>query len=390
MDFELTEEQKMIAKSARDVVKDFPQEYWRKKEEKGENPSEFWLALAEAGFMKINVPEEYGGAGMGITEMAIAMEELGACGMAASWLLAGTAVFGTAGIVRHGSEEQKEKWLPKLGNGAPFSLALTEPDAGSNTLNTTTRATREGDEWVVNGSKMFISGIDLAEGMLLLARTTPKDEAEDKTKGLSEFLVELPDDSVEFNPIPKHGCNIFKTHEVGINDLRVPVDDLLGEEGMGWYQVLDTLNPERITLTAGAIGAARQAIRMAVDYSKERKVFRGKPIGSYQGIQFPLAEAYSRLESAKILNLKAAWMYDEGASAYEVGKVTNTAKIAATNAAIDATFHAMQTFGGYGYAKEYDIERFWREINLIRLAPVAHQLALAFTGEHILGMPSSY
>lgn len=389
MEFELTEEQQMVAKSAREVVEDFPPEYWRKKEEEGKYPADFWKALIDAGFTKITIPQKYGGAGMGITELAVAMEELGACGMAAAWLLAGNSVFGAAGIEKHGDEKQKKKWLPKLGDGAPFSLALTEPDAGSNTLNSSTRAKKDGNEWVINGSKMFISGLDLAEGMILVARTKPKAEVTDKTKGLTEFLVRLPRDSVKINKIPKHGCNIFNTFEVGIDELRVPEDSVIGEEGMGWYQVLSTLNPERITLTAGAIGAANKAVQMAVDYSKERKVF-GVPIGSHQGLQFPLAEAHSRLESAKLLNLKAAWMRDNGASEYEVGKVANTSKIAATNAAIDATYHAMQVFGGYGYAKEYDIERFWREINLIRLAPVAQQLALAFTGEHVLGMPSSY
>lgn len=389
IDFELTEEQRMIARTAQDIVEDFPPEYWRKKEEDKESPDEYWEALTEAGFLKINVPEEYGGADMGISELAIAMEELGTRGMSAGWILAGTAVFGTVGISKYGNEKQKKKWLPKFADGGRFCLSLTEPDAGSNTLNISTRAKKEGDEWIINGSKIFTSGVDVADGMLLLARTTPKEEVSKKTLGLSEFIVDLPKDSINYNSIPKHGCNAFNTYEVGIDNLRVPEGSILGEKDKGWYQVLDTLNPERITLTAGAIGAARGAIEMAVDYANEREVFNA-PIGSHQGVQFPIAEAYTRLESACLQNRKAAWLYDEGESIYEVGKASNTAKIAATNAAIDATFHAMQAFGGYGYAKEYDIERFWREINLIRLAPVAQQLALAFTGEHVLGMPSSY
>lgn len=390
MDFELSQEQKMIKKTAKEIVEDFPPDYWYEKEEEGEFAEEYWEALSEAGIQGMIVPEEYGGGGMGMTEMVLAMEELARCGAGGIWYLVLTPIFGGTSIIRHGNEEQKQKWLPGIANGdIEFCMALTEPDAGSNTPNLKTRAEKDGDEWVINGNKMFISGIDRADGMLLIARTTPKDEASHPNRGISEFIVELPDDSVEYNSIPKHGINFSKTCEVGINDLRVPEDALLGTEGEGWYQVLDTLNPERMSGAAAAVGGATFAINEAADYANEREVFDA-PIGSHQGIQFPLAEAYTRLESARLLNRKAAWMYDNEYDLLEVGKVANTAKVAATNAAIDATYHAMQTLGGYGYAKEYHIERGWREVNLLRLAPVTQQMALAFVAENILGLPSSY
>ncbi len=391
LDFELTDEQKMIQKTAQEIVDDFPLDYWYEKEEEGEFAQEYWDAMSQAGIQGIMIPEEYGGGGMGMTEMVVAVEELAKCGAGGVWYLVLTPIFGGTSILKHGSVEKKEKWLPGIANGdVEFCMALTEPDAGSNTPNIDTRAKKEGDEWVINGSKMFISGIDRADGMLLIARTTPKEEVDHPSQGISEFIVELPNDAIEYNPIPKHAVNFSKTCEVGIDDLRVPEDALLGQEGNGWYQVLSTLNPERMTGAAHGIGEGTLAIEEAVEYSNEREVF-GAPIGSHQGVQFPLAEAYTRLESARMLNRKAAWMYDNDEyDMLEVGKVANTAKVVSTNAAIDATYHAMQTFGGYGFAKEYHLERMWREVNLLRLAPVTQQLALAFVGRRVLGMPRSY
>ncbi|HDN73838.1 MAG TPA: acyl-CoA dehydrogenase [Archaeoglobus sp.] len=392
MNFEYTEEQRMIANAARDIAKDFPPEYWREKEENGEFAEEFFKAISKAGFFGIVIPEEYGGSGYGVTELLIAMEELAAngCGMAGVWYLVLTEVFGGLTIVRHGTDEQKEKYLPKIAKGEmEFCMALTEPDAGTNTLSTRTTATKDGDEWVINGNKIFISGADRAKGMLIIARTTPREKAPKKTFGISLFLADLPNDSVKVNPIPKHGINYSKTCEVSFNNLRLPESALIPPQDKGWYLILDTLNPERMSFTTAAVGISRLAINKAVEYSRQRKVFTD-PIGSYQGLQFPLAEAYATLECAKLMNFKAAWLFDNNANYREIGAAANMAKAVAVEAGIKAVYWAMQVFGGYGYAKEYDVERWWREINLIRLAPVTQQMALAYIGEHVLNMPKSY
>ena len=388
MDFELSEEEKMVVKAAADIAKDFGPEYWREKDKNHEFPEDFWKTLVEAGFVGIVIPEKYGGGGMGMFEMILAMETLASegCGLAGEWFLCLTSVFGGLTIVKHGDESQKEKYLPKIAKGTEFCLALTEADAGTNTLNTRTMAVKEGDEYVINGQKMFISGADRAKGMVLLTRTTPLEKAPKRTLGLSLFVVDLPDPAVEIIPIEKHGINYSKTFEVYISDLRVSEKNLLGERGRGWYLVLDTLNPERMSFSAAACGIGLLAIGKAVEYAKERKVFR-VPIGSHQAVQFPLAEAKAKIEAARLLNYKAAWLYDKGE---RCGAEANMAKVAAVEAGTEAVYHAMQAFGGYGYAVEYDVERWWREVNLIRLAPVTHQMALAFIGEHVLGLPKSY
>jgi len=388
LDFELNAEQKMIVETATDIARDFGPEYWREKDKKHEFPEDFWKSLVEAGFTGIVVPESYGGGGMGMSEMILAMETLVSegCGLAGEWFLCLSSVFGGLSIAKHGNEAQKQKYLPKIAKGLEFCLGLTEPDAGTNTLNISTVAVRDGDDFVVNGQKMFISGADRAKGMLLVTRTTPIDKAPKRTLGLSLFVVDLPNSAVEIIPIEKHGINYSKTFEMYISDLRVPAENLLGEVDKGWYSVLDTLNPERMSFSAAACGLGLLAIKKAVDYAKERKVFDA-PIGSHQAIQFPLAEAKAKIEAARLLNYKAAWLFDKG---MDCSAEANMAKVAAVDAGTSGVYHAMQTFGGYGYAVEYDVERWWREINLIRLAPVTHQMALAFVGQHVLGLPKSY
>ena len=388
MDFELTAEQKMIVQTAADIAHDFGPEYWREKDKKHEFPEDFWKSLIEAGFTGIVVPEKYGGGGLGMFEMVLAMETLVSegCGLAGEWFLCLSSVFGGLSISKHGNEAQKEKYLPQIAKGLEFCLALTEPDAGTNTLNVKTMAVKDGDSYRVSGQKMFISGADRAKGALLVTRTTPLDKVAKRTLGLSLFVVDLPDPAVEIIPIEKHGINYSKTFEMYIENLRVPAENLLGEVDKGWYSVLDTLNPERMSFSAASCGLGLLAIGKAVDYAKERKVF-DVPIGSYQGLQFPLADAKAKIEAARLLNYKAAVLYDKG---LECGADCNMAKVAAVDAGIQAVYHAMQTFGGYGYAVEYDVERWWREINLVRLAPVTHQMALAFIGQHVLGLPKSY
>ncbi len=393
MDFNFTEEQKMIANTAKELAKNFPPEYWREKDLKEEFGEEFYKAIGKAGFTGMVIPEKYGGAGKGVTDLLIAMEELAAngCGMAGIWYLVITEDFGGISIIRHGTEAQKEKYLPGIASGdIEFCMGLTEPDAGTNTLNTKTRAQKVDDGWIINGNKTWISGADRARGMMLITRTTPKEKAPKKTFGLSLFLIDLPNPAVNVTTIPKHGINYSHSCDIGINDLKVTEDALMPPLDDGWHSLLDTLNIERMSFTTAAIGIARLAMSKAIDYSKDRKIFGDTPIGSYQGLQFNLAEAYAGIEAAKLLNFKASTLYDNGASIAEVGKIVNPAKILAVESGIKAVYWAMQTFGGYGYAKEYDVERWWREINLIRLAPVSQQMALSYVGEHILGMPRSY
>ncbi len=388
MDFELTAEQKMIVQTATDIARDFGPEYWRGKDKKHEFPEDFWKSLIESGFTGIVIPEKYGGGGMGMSEMILAMETLASegCGLAGEWLLCLSAVFGGLSIAKHGTEAQRQKYLPKIVNGSEFCLGLTEPDAGTNTLNIKTSAVKEDNEYRVNGQKMFISGADRAKGMLLVTRTTPIEKATKRTHGLSLFLVDLPNPAIEIIPIDKHGINYSKTFEMYISDLKIPSEALLGELEKGWHYILDTLNPERMSFSAASCGIGLLAIKKAVDYAKERRVF-DSPIGAYQGIQFPLAEAKAKIEAARLLNYKAASMFDKG---QECGAEANMAKVASVDAGIQAVYHAMQAFGGYGYAVEYDVERWWREINLVRLAPVTHQMTLAFIGQHVLGLPKSY
>lgn len=394
MNFELSNEQKMITRVAGEIAKEFPPEYWREKEERGEFAYEFWNRLVETGIVSMVFPEEYGGAGMGLLDLILVMEELcaGGCGLGGAWYLILTEVFGGIPIYRHGTNEQKEKYLPKIAKGMEFCMALTEPNAGSNTFKIETFAEKIGDEYVINGNKVFISGIDRARGMILIARTTPIDKVDKKTLGLTLFLVDLPNKSVKWSPISKHGINYSKTCEVSIKDLRVGEDSILGginNIDRGWYILLDILNPERISFAIASIGTAKLAIKKAVEYSKQRIVF-ADPIGSYQSLQHPLAMAYSGLEAGKMLTLKAAWLFDNNASYREVGSCANMAKVVSIENAMHAIYWAMQVFGGYGYAKEFDVERWWREINLLRLAPVTQQLALNYIGEHVLGMPRSY
>lgn len=393
MNFDFTPEQKMIANTAKEIAREFGPEYWRKKEENQEFAEEFWKVISEAGFTGIVIPEEYGGAGRGITELLIAMEELVAngCGLGGAWYLILSEIFGALGITKHGTGKQKGKYLPGIARGElECCLALTEPDAGSNTLNTKTTARNEGDRWLVNGNKTFISGADRAQVMVIVTRTTPKDKAPKKVFGLSLFLADLPSRAIEVSSIPKHGINYSHSCQVGINELELPEEALMPPLDQGWYSLLGMLNTERMSFTAAALGLARLAASKAIEYSKQRKVFDEAPIGGYQALQVPLSEAYASLEAARLMNFKAAALWESQADLGEIGAAANMAKVVAVENAIKAVYWAMQVFGGYGYAKEYHVERWWREINLIRLAPVTQQMALNYIGEHVLGMPRSY
>jgi acyl-CoA dehydrogenase len=393
MDFSFTEEQKMIANSAREIAEDFPPEYWREKDSKEEFAAEFWKATGKAGINGLVIPEKYGGSGRGMTELLIAMEELCAngCGLGGMWYLVITEAMGAQCIARHGTEGQKQRFLPRIASGEIlFCIAITEPDAGSNTLNTRTAARRLDDGWIINGSKTWITEASRAGGMAIIARTTPRERAPKKTFGLSIFLSDLPHPAIMVTPIPKHGINYSHSCEVGISDLKLPDGALMPPLDGGWQVLLSMLDPERMSFTTAAIGIAKLAMNKAIDYSKDRKVFGDVPIGSYQALQFNLAEAYAGIEAAKLLNFKASTLYDSGASIAEVGNVVNPAKFLAVESGFKAVYWAMQVFGGHGYARDNDVERWWREIQLIRLAPITQQMTLSYIGEHILGMPRSY
>jgi acyl-CoA dehydrogenase len=391
MDFKLSDEQKMLVDTAQKIGKKFGPEYWYEKEEKHEFPEDFFEELASNGFLGLGIPEEYGGIGMGLTEGALALEALCSSGGGAAPFIG--YAFGTLGghIIRsHGTHAQKEKYLPAMVAGKlRAALGLTEPDAGTNTLNIRTFAKKENDRYIINGSKIYISLFEDAQAITLVTKTTKREEAPNESLGISLFLIDLPNDAIQCTPIPKHGMNYYPAYELGIDDLKVPEECLLGEEGKGWIPLLDALNPERILVAAAAVGAGRLAIKKAVEYANERKVF-DRPIGAYQGIQFPLASAHAKLECAWLAALNAATRYDQKESSKKVGDIANMAKYVSVEACIEAAYHAMQTLGGYGYAKEYHIERWWREVQVFRLAPVTQQMTLNYMGEHILGMPRSY
>lgn len=388
MEHEDTPEQSMVRETAAEIGEEFDRAYWRQKEEAGEFAREFWDALAEAGFHGLLVPEKYGGAEMGAEEMHIAMETLCSegCGMAGTWYLVLTAGMATLGIREFGTVAQQERYLPDIADGdRMFCIGITEPEAGTNTLNIETSADHVDDEYILNGNKAWITFSDRADHMMLVARTTPRSAVKNPTDGISLFIVDMDDSAIEVSPIAKHAINYSNSCEVFIEDLRVPETALLGDEGDGWSQLVETLNLERIAFATAATGIGGLAVDYAVEYANDREVF-GTPIGTHQAISFPVTKAHARLENARLMSRRAARRFDEGKNcAYEA----NLAKSTAVEAGIDAVYHSMQAFGGWGYATENDIERWWREINLTRLAPVTQQMAYNYIAEE-LGFPNAY
>ena len=392
MDFSFNKEQEMIAKSAKEIAKQYGPEYWYAHEENKKFPKELWKVLGETGILGLGIPDKYGGTGMGLTEGVIAMEELSANGggLAPALCFLLGVIFGGTAVLTHGTEEQKKKYLPRITSGEMLTaLGLTEPDAGADTLNISTFAENNGDNYVVNGNKIFISGFEDAGVMVLVTRTTSLAESPRRSDGLTLLLVDLPNPDIKRNSIPKHANNYVKTYELGFHDLKVPKDNILGEEGRGWYHVLQTLNPERIIAGIGAVGCAKAALMAAAKYAGQREVF-GRPIGANQGIQFPLAAAFAKVECARLAVYKAATLYDQKANPKKVGDIANIAKFSAVEAAVEAIQCSMQAFGSYGYAKEYHVERWWREIQLVRVAPISQQMTMNYIAEHIMGMPKSY
>ena len=388
MTFETSAEHSMIASTATEIAAEFGPAYWREREENDEFATDFWDELGEAGFHGLLVPEEYGGADMGMAELGLAMETLCAegCGMAGTWYLVLTAGMATVGLNKHGTDEQKETYLTDIATGdRNFSIGITEPEAGTNTLNVSTRAEKDGDEYVLNGQKAWITFSDRADNMILVTRTTPREEVDRGTDGISLFVVDMDSPGIDVSPIKKHAINYSKSCEVFFEDVRVPEENLLGDRGDGWDALVSTLNPERIGFAAAATGIGKLAAHTAIDYANDREVF-GTPIGTHQAVSFPIAKPYARMEAAAQMRRKAEWLYDQDEPC---GYETNVAKATAVEAGIETVKQSMQAFGGWGYATEYDVERWWREINLTRLAPVTQQMAYNHISQEI-GFPRSY
>jgi acyl-CoA dehydrogenase len=388
MDFQLSEEHQLIRAAVQKVCGDFPDAYWSSCDAEQRFPWEFYDAMASAGWIGISIPEAYGGSGRGITEASLVLEEVAASGAAMNGATPlHLSMFGMHPVVKHGSEEMKQKYLPDVARGAlHVAFGVTEPDAGTDTTSITTFARRDGDHYLVRGRKVWTTKALEAERVLLLVRTTPKDQAARRTDGMTLLLAELQRPEVTITPIDKLGRNAVATCEVVYDDLPVRLSDRVGEEGQGFRYLLDGLNAERILIAAEALGIGRAALRRAVNYANERVVF-GRPIGRNQGVAFPLGEARMRLDAAELMVRKAAWLLDSG---QPCGAEANMAKWLAADAAFQAADQAVQTHGGFGYAREYHVERYWREARLMRIAPISQEMILNYVTEHVLGLPRSY
>ncbi len=389
MDLALTESQELIRKEVSTLARTFGWDYWREKDRKAEYPTEFVRAFADAGWLGIVIPEAYGGAGLGVTEASLMLEAICASGAA----LSGAspihfAVFPPMPIIKHGSPSLRERILPGIASGAlSLAFGVTEPNAGSDTSRIQTTARRDGDGWIVTGRKVWTSNARHSQKILLLARTTGyADVGTRKLDGLTLFVADLDPATVTIREIDKLGRAAVDSNEVIIDGLRVRDEDVVGAVGHGFYHLLDSLNPERVLVAAEAVGIGRAALDRATAYARERIVF-GRPIGQNQAIAHPLATAWARLEAAWGMALRAAWLFDRGLPS---GAEANAAKVLAADAGFEACDAALQTFGGFGYAKEFDVERLWREVRLYKLAPVSQQMALNYLAERVLGLPKSY
>ena len=386
MESSVQEAQQSIREEVRKLCQDFSDTYWQDVDKHEKYPKEFVDALTLSGYLAALIPEEYGGAGLGITEASIILEEINHCGGNSGACHAQMYTMGT--LLRHGSEEQKRRYLPAIARGELRlqAFAVTEPNAGSETTRIETRAVRKGDRYIVNGQKIFISRVKQSDLMLLLARTTPYEELKDKTQGLSVFLVDLRNSKGNLEVQPLDIMVNHHTNTVFFEDVEVPVENLIGEEGKGFRYIIDGWNAERILVASESIGDGRWFTERAVAYSGQRVVF-GKPIGVNQGVQFPIAKAHMAVDAAALMRDKAAALFDAGEPC---GAEANMAKYLAAEAAWEAANACIDCHGGYGFAEEYDVERKFRECRLYKTAPVNNNLVLAYVGEHVLGMPRSY
>ena len=388
MDFALTDEQQQIRDAVLKLCARFDDAYWLERDRTATFPDAFFAAMAEGNWLGIAMPEEYGGAGLGITEAAILMQavaESGACMSGASAIHLN--IFGLNPVVVFGTEAQKRRMLPPVIAGHDKAcFGVTEPNAGLNTTQITTRAERRGDRYVINGTKIWTSTAQVATKILLLARTTPLDQVKRHSHGLTLFYTTLDRAHAEVRLIHKMGRHAVDSNMVFFEDMEVPEEDRIGEEGEGFRTLLHGLNPERVLVAAEAIGIGRAALARATRYARERVVF-GRPIGQNQGIQHPLAKCWAELEAANLMVMKAAWLYDQGRPC---GAEANAAKYLAGEAGFRACEQAVMTHGGMGYAQEYHVERYLRELLIPRIAPVSPQLILSYLAERVLDLPKSY
>jgi acyl-CoA dehydrogenase len=385
MEFVISDELITIRKAVRTLCEGFPCEYWRGLEP-DRYPGEFVAALTEHGWLAALIPEEYGGAGLGATAASIILEEINASGGNAA--VCHAQMYTMATIVRHGSEEQRQRYLPKIASGELRlqAFGVTEATAGSDTTNIQTTATRVDGGYVVRGQKLWTSRALQSDMMLLLARTTALDEIDQKTDGLSVFLVDIRDAGERLSIRPIKTMFNHHTTEIFFDGLEVPLENLVGEEGKGFRYILDGMNAERILIAAECVGDGRWFVEKASAYASERVLF-GRPIGANQGVQFPIARAYAELAAADLMRHKAAWLFDQG---LPCGPEANMAKLLASEASWFAANVCLDTHGGFGFAEEYDIERKFRETRLYQVAPVTTNLILAYLGQHVLGLPRSY
>ena len=387
MSFALTDDQRALKTAVYDLCKQYTGEYWRELDAKREYPDAFINDLTKAGYLAVLIPQEYGGAGLGVMEAALILEEINRSGGNGGACHAQMYIMGT--VLRHGSEQQKRQYLPKIATGELRlqAFGVTEPNAGSDTTKLQTTALKRGDRYVVNGQKMFISRVLQSDLMLLLARTTPLDQVKKKTDGLSVFLIDIREAKGKGLDVrPLRMMMNHSTNALFFDNLEIPADSLIGQEGKGFSYILDGMNAERILVASDSLGDARWFIEKAVAYSSQRVIF-GKPIGANQGVQFPIAKAHMAIEAADLMRTKAAKLFDAD---IPCGPEANMAKYLASEAAIEAGNACIDCHGGYGFAEEYDIERKFRESRLYRAAPINNNLIMAYVGEHVLGMPRSY
>lgn len=388
VDFEETEIERMVRTSVHDLMEEYDDSYWAEIRAEDRYPREAWQDLGEHGWLGVAIPEEYGGQGLGMEELTMVIEEVGAAG---AWpitiQIVLSPVFGGETLVAHGTEEQKERWLPRIASGETrWALGVTEPDTGLNTTNMATTAEKDGDEYVIDGQKTWISGAEEAERITLLARTTPAEEVDRPSHGFTVFLVDPEAQNVEYEKIPLDGYFPDRTYTVHLDGVRVPESAIVGDVDRGFGQLFDTLNTERITTAACAAGTGRYALKKAAGYANEREVF-DTPIGSHQGIQHTLAEAYAELQAARLMNRKAAWNYDHDR---EAGSTANIANYLCAKAGWEACEAAATTFGGMSISREMGIAAMTSYVRHLRIAPVSEEMILNYIAERELDLPKSY
>jgi len=390
MDFALTDEQRLLVETAERIGSRFGLDYWRELDRDHRFPAEIWAALCDAGLVGAAVPAVHGGSGLGMLDLTLIIEAVtaGGAGGTLAQLFMLNPVFGCHAIVGFGNERMKREYLPRLLSGEfHLSFALTEPDAGNNSLNIKTRAVRSEGGWRINGQKVWITIARESDLMLVVARTTAASEVQKRTDGISMFLIDSARAGIRMTEIEKAATLTLPFYSVFFDDVQVSEDDLVGTLDGAWPQLAELLNGERIVTAAGLLGTGRLAIRLAVDYAKQRKIFGTRSIAEYQAVQFPLARCHAELECARLMNRKAAWLLDNG---QPFGSEANAAKLIAADAAIAATDRALQTLGGMGFARESYVERLWRDARVCAVAPIPQEMILGYIGTHDLGMPRSY